>query len=64
MFNETMGVNSRNRRQKTAVWQNSEFVNIQWCGKCAYLVLVYGRLNNNAATNEEIKVTLSRATWY
>jgi hypothetical protein len=44
MFNEMMGVNSQNRRQKTAVWQNSEFVNIQWCGKCAQLILVSGRL--------------------
>ena len=51
MFNDRMGVNSQNRRQKTVVWQNSEFVNVQWCGKCAYLILVSGRLNNNTATN-------------
>jgi len=62
MFNKMMEVNSQNRRQNTAVWQNSEFVNIQWCGKCAYLVLVSGRVNNNVATNEEIKVSLSKAT--
>lgn len=37
--------------KKTVVWQNSEFVNVQWCGKCAYLILVSGRLNNNTATN-------------
>jgi hypothetical protein len=51
MFNDRMGVNSQNRRQKIAVWQNSEFVNVQWCGKFAYLILVSGRLNNNAVTN-------------
>jgi hypothetical protein len=52
MFNETMGFNSQNRGYKTAVWQNSWSVNVQWCGKCVYLILVSGRLNNNAATNE------------
>jgi hypothetical protein len=37
MFNETTGVNSQNRGYKTAVWQDSESVNAQWCGKWAYL---------------------------
>jgi hypothetical protein len=60
MFNDRMGVNSQNRRQKTAVWQNSK---VQWCGKCAYLILVSGRLNNNAAPNwGEKTATLSIAT--
>ena len=58
MINERMGVNSQNRRQKNAVWQNSEFVNVQWCGKCAYLILVSGRLNNNVATNGNKTATL------
>jgi hypothetical protein len=64
MLNETIGVNNQNRRQKNSVWQNSEFVNVQWCGKCAYLIIISGRLNNNAATNGGKTVTLSTATWY
>jgi hypothetical protein len=55
MFNEMTGVYCQNRRQKTAVWQNSEFVNVQWCGKCALLILVSGRLLRMGEKTE---------TWY